>query len=226
MFWQEPSARPEFEVPDDVFDLVFRLRGDRLAIDHAFALATALEAILPPGVCDRIGVHGVWLPGSGNGWTRPEQGDAELPLSRRARLVIRVHRDDCDAVRKIGERSLELGRQRLEIGSSSVRKLSSLATLHARGVSCDPAQSEQDFLADIAVRLRQIGVDVKKMICGRSGIVRGSERSLFTRALMVAELKPEDSVRLQQRGLGDAQLLGCGLFVPHKGIAPVYETQD
>jgi hypothetical protein len=40
---------------------------------------------------------------------------------------------------------------------------------------------------------------------------------------MVAELQAEQSVRLQQMGLGDGRTFGCGLFLPHKGIAAVKE---
>ncbi|MDE0301598.1 MAG: type I-MYXAN CRISPR-associated protein Cas6/Cmx6, partial [Gammaproteobacteria bacterium] len=34
-------------------------------------------------------------------------------------------------------------------------------------------------------------------------------------------LDPEQSVNLQRQGLGPERLLGCGLFLPHKSIAPV-----
>jgi hypothetical protein len=38
---------------------------------------------------------------------------------------------------------------------------------------------------------------------------------------MVASLTVAESIRLQQRGLGSNRLLGCGIFIPHKGIDPV-----
>ena len=78
----------------------------------------------------------------------------------------------------------------------------------------------------VAAELRALDIDVSKMICGKSGEIRAGGRSIFTRALMVAGLKPEESVRLQRHGLGEDQLLGCGLFVPHKGIDAVYAKQE
>lgn len=226
-FWREADeTESRFEVPDDVFDLVFRLRGSKLEIDHAFELAEALKAQLETETFARIGIHGVRMAGSGNGWNRPQQSDAEMPLSRRARLAIRLHRDDYHEVAGISDQVLQLGRQQLEIGESSIRKLSSMASLHARAVCCDPDQSEPDFLAQVATELQSLGIVVTRMICGRSGQIRGKQRPLFTRALLVADLKPEESVCLQQRGLGEAQLLGCGLFVPHRGIDPVYTAQE
>ncbi len=44
---------------------------------------------------------------------------------------------------------------------------------------------------------------------------------VHTRSLMVADLSPDQSVHLQQIGLGPGRNFGCGLFVPHKGIKPV-----
>jgi CRISPR-associated protein Cas6 len=227
LFWRE-ADEPEasFEVPDEVFDLVFRLRGSKLEIDHAFVLAEALRSRLKVETFARIGVHGVRMAGSGNGWNRPQQADAEMPLSRRARLAIRLHRDDYAEVAGISDQTLRLGRQQLEIGESAVRKLSSMASLHARAIRCDQGQSEPDFLAQVANDLQRLGIVVTRMICGRSGEIRSAEGSLFTRALLIADLKPEESVCLQQRGLGEAQRLGCGLFVPHRGIDAVYTAQE
>jgi len=227
LYWRVadlPAA--EFKVPDDIFDLVFSVRGERLELDHAAALAEALRARLDAATCRRIGVHGIHLAGSGNGWNRPEQGDAEIPLPRRARLAIRLHRDDYDEVAAICDQSLQLGRQRLQLGACSIRKLSSQGSLHARAVGCDRHQPEPEFLAQAAAELRGLGIEVARMICGRSGEIRTAEGKLFTRALLVADLKPAESVRLQQHGLGAGRMLGCGLFVAHRGIDPVYTAQE
>lgn len=227
LYWRESDApKAEFEVPEDIFDLVFAVRGQRLDIDHAFALAEAIREHLHSETCARIGVHGVHLAGSGNGWNRPEQIDADIPLPRRARLVIRLHRDDYDEVAALGGQSLQLGEQRLQLGTCSTRKLSSLASLYARALCCDRQQSEPEFLAQTAAALQRLGIEVARMICGRSGEVRTRSGSLYTRALLVADLKPEESVRLQQKGLGNEHMLGCGLFVPHRGIDAVYTAQE
>jgi CRISPR-associated protein Cas6 len=227
MFWnQEEDKQAQYQVPDDVFDLVFRLRGTHLDIDHAYALSAALRAHLTDATCNQIGVHGVRMAGSGNGWNRPEQSDAELPLSRRARLAIRVHRDDSEEVGRIMNQRLQIGRREITVGSSVMRKLSTIGTLYARAICCDREQSEIDFLTDVADLLKQMNIKVSKMICGRCGEIRTGDGTIFTRALMVAELEPEESVALQQRGLGEGRMLGCGLFVPHKGIDPVFDVQE
>ncbi len=223
MFWQEDEREEgEYVVPDDVFDLLFRLRGREVEIDHAYDLAEALRALLPAAVCARIGVHGIGLASSGNGWIRPEDADAVLPLSRRSRLVIRVRREDADTVAGLANRSLAVGRHSLELGECSVRPLVAMGTLHARAVRSEPALDENAFLAGVADEIAAAGVRVKKMMCGKSGNIRADGEAIFTRSLLIADLAAEDSVLLQQRGLGDDGLLGCGLFVPHKGVAAVH----
>ena len=227
MFWnQEEETQAPYQVPDDVFDLVFKLRGSSLDIDHAFALSTALRTHLSDETCSRIGVHGVRMAGSGNGWNRPEQSDAVLPLSRRARLAIRVHQDDSEEVGQIMHRRLQIGHQEIILGDSVMRRLSTIGTLYARAVCCDRQQPETDFLTEMADLLKQMNIKVSKMICGRCGEIRTTDTTIFTRALMVADLEPGESVVLQQQGLGEGRILGCGLFVPHKGIDPVVEAQE
>jgi CRISPR/Cas system CSM-associated protein Csm4 (group 5 of RAMP superfamily) len=38
---------------------------------------------------------------------------------------------------------------------------------------------------------------------------------------MLADLELEESLKLQEAGLGPGRKLGCGLFLPQKGIKPV-----
>jgi hypothetical protein len=63
------------------------------------------------------------------------------------------------------------------------------------------------------------------MLSGRGHTIRTPEGGIETRSLMIAELTVEDSVRLQQQGLGPGRKIGCGLFLPHKGIEAVSKPQ-
>ncbi|MCK5723805.1 MAG: hypothetical protein KAI84_14825, partial [Gammaproteobacteria bacterium] len=70
--------------------------------------------------------------------------------------------------------------------------------------------------------LKALDITVNKMMAGKERVVvlpDDSER--ITRSLMVAELKKEESVRLQQHGLGEGRKLGCGIFMPQKDIKAV-----
>jgi hypothetical protein len=42
---------------------------------------------------------------------------------------------------------------------------------------------------------------------------------------MLADLSTDESIRLQQQGLGPRRLMGCGIFIPHKGIDAVSKNR-
>jgi CRISPR-associated protein Cas6 len=227
MYWREESDPNEvYQVPDDVFDVAFRLAGSRLAVDHAQSLAHAVCARLATAIHPHIGIHQVRVAESGNGWERPNTGTEMLHLSRRTRLVVRVRRDVYEDVIRLSESELEIDGQQLKLGAGSIRKLSALTTLFSHGIACDESQSETEFLAETASVLQLMEIKVKKMICGTTNSIRTDRGSIFTRALMVADLTPQESVLLQQRGLGNDRLMGCGLFVPHRSVDAVFTSQQ
>jgi hypothetical protein len=83
------------------------------------------------------------------------------------------------------------------------------------------SDDENRFLEWVAGELQAMGIRIKKALCGKSLSLATSDGPIHTRSLMLADLKREDSLRLQQEGLGPHRKLGCGLFIPHKGIKAV-----
>ena len=43
---------------------------------------------------------------------------------------------------------------------------------------------------------------------------------------MIADLKKEDSVKLQDIGVGTGRLYGCGIFLPHKSLDAVANFKE
>jgi hypothetical protein len=62
---------------------------------------------------------------------------------------------------------------------------------------------------------------VRKALCGKATPLATPNGMVHTRSLMLADLSVEESVRLQQHGLGPHRELGCGIFIPHKGVDAV-----
>jgi len=58
-------------------------------------------------------------------------------------------------------------------------------------------------------------------VCGKRHSRQLQGQTLTTFSLMLHALSLEDSLRLQEHGLGPHRLLGCGIFVPHKSAAAV-----
>ena len=227
MFWSEDKAgKEEFKVSDDVVDLVFKLECKMLPLEHAYALSQAIQSVLDWIQSDELaGIHQIHVAESGNGWMRPEDPTNEvLHLSRRTRLTLRVPKERIADAQRLSGQVLDIDGYSLGIGEASIKLLSELSPLFSRYVVCDAAMSEEQFLFNVADQLQAMDIPVKKMLAGKQHVIQTPDGHLSTRSIMVADLEKEHTVRLQQRGIGPGRHLGCGIFVPQKGIKPVKDT--
>ncbi len=224
MYWQEDTPEQKSESPGEVVDLAFRIDCRALPMDHAQALSQAVRALLPWFDDEPLaGIHLIHGAGSQNGWYRPEETpDAVLHLSRRARMTLRVPIARVAAARGLRGAKLNIGgKHSLVVGEAQVKILDASATLFARYVAATEDEDEESFVHWVAEELKGMGIRVRKILCGKSHFINISDGRLFTRSVMVADLDREESLRLQHRGIGPHRKLGCGLFIPHKSIAPV-----
>jgi CRISPR-associated protein Cas6 len=230
MFWQDDQQSRQFEVPADVVDVLFSIDCRELPVDHAHDLSEAIVRAAP-WIADEpsIGIHAVHVAGSQNGWERPEHGkENRLLLSRRTKLTIRVPKG---AVPRLQESLrgavLDVGGCRMVVGEAKTRLLSRQGTVFARYVVAESAdETDEAFLVRTAAQLREMGIRVRRALCGKTYRLSTPEGAVATRSLMLADLSPEQSVTLQERGLGPLRRMGCGIFIPHKGIDAVKGAED
>lgn len=226
MLWDDTDEQTVSTIPDDIVDLVFHMECRSLPLDHAYALAQAIEHALPWFAEDPdCALHLVHGADSGNGWQRPEAEDGEIYLSRRTRLTLRLPRRRVDAARELSGVTLDIEGHPLKVGKAMPKSLSANSVLFARHILADAGQSEENFLQSVQEELRGTGIRCRKLMCGRSGYLNTPRGKLFTRSLMVADLSREDAVLLLQKGLGGGRKLGCGVFIPHKDIKAVSPAQ-
>jgi CRISPR-associated protein Cas6 len=226
MFWNdENDSKGEFAIPDDVVDVAFKIGCPTIPLDHAHSLSSALLERLP-WLQDEAhaGVHLIHGAASGNGWFRPENVENELlHLSKRTRMRLRVPKSRLQDAQALSGETLDIEGHPLQIGKSDLFMLSSLPTLFARYVVTREELDEAEFLEETAARLQELNIPCRKMLGGITHTMNFPDGPVFTRSLMVADLEPEQSVRLQQVGVGSGRIQGCGIFLPHKGIKPVKE---
>jgi hypothetical protein len=82
-------------------------------------------------------------------------------------------------------------------------------------------KNEEDFLKEINSYLKSMGINVKKMLCGKEHLIQIPDKTLIGKTLLITDLEKKDSIKIQQLGIGIGKLYGCGIFLPHKSIAPV-----
>lgn len=224
MFWTEDTDKNvKYVVPDDVIDIAYKLDCRTLPIDHMHALATAIQQALPWFVDEEhCGVHLIHVAESGNGWMRPDDPENEvLCVSRRTRMTLRIPGTRLDDAQQLTGQTLDIDGHRLTVKEAAVKKLSALPTVFSRYVITEKDKDENEFLNEMFEQLKELDIAVKKMMAGRQHQFKLPDQTIYTRALMLADLSMDESVKLQQFGLGPGRKMGCGLFLPQKGITAV-----
>jgi hypothetical protein len=107
----------------------------------------------------------------------------------------------------------------------TLRPLSRITTLFSRCVVL-AAPDELAFVSAATEELGALGIRAERMVCGRVTPVATPDRTYQARSLMLAGLALEQSLLLQQSGLGAGRKLGCGLFIPHKDIADLRSRSE
>lgn len=228
-----------------VLDLIFPVRGDRLPLDHAYALYAALSGLMPalhqhePRVFI-LPVNGV--PSSPH----------ELQLTEHSQLRLRLPDDHIRTVLPLASKKLDIAGHSIRLGVPSVATLVPAATLFARivtfkyswrsprelGHNADrpnlaalpatlaEASGPNAFLAAVRRLLTEHSIDGEATITltlsgphagqPRRRVVRIKSRAIVGYSLIVSGLSAEHSLRLQELGLGGRGRIGCGFFLPIK----------
>ena len=211
----------------NVVDLLFRIHGERLPTDHAWGLYQAVRSVLSWLEQDeQSGIHQIHILESGSGWQRPAIG-GWMHLSKRTRLMLRVPLERIEDARALSQTTLNILDLSLHVGGATVRNLSPVTTLYARHVIAPSTiENEDAFLDSILKLLRGQAFGPVSLLCGQQRHINTPDDLIETRSLMISELSPVESLTLQQNGIGPGRKLGCGLFVPHKGIASLNDSDD
>ncbi len=214
MSWDAwPDSRPQEYTPQRV-DLQFDLAGATIPADSAQPLLDALRPLLPWLAEDAgTGIH--HLKGA-----ESNSGDASLHINRRTKLFLRVPRTRIEAAQALVGRTLDLAGHALTVGPFKARPFSPFTSLYAHFVDTG-SDTEEQFVQDIMRELVERFELRCGFICGRRQTLQSAGGPLTGHSLMLHDLPAHKSLQLQDTGMGRNRLLGCGIFIPHKSIAPV-----
>jgi CRISPR-associated protein Cas6 len=197
-------------------DLAFELVGTTIPLDHGYALFAALNRLMPDLHGNgRVGVHPI----------RGRQVDrGVLALVEGCKLRLRLPSEEVANYLAVAGSELELDGHRVRVGIPRVEALVPAPGLASRLVTYKNAQDPAALLEDVARDLAEMNV------AGTAGLVpaqregqdiqpirrvlRVKGRRIVGFALRVNGLTAEESILLQERGLGGRRRMGCGIFVP------------
>lgn len=226
MPWLEEDETPPRITQNHTLDYAYRIRCHSLPIEHAYPLAEAIMSVLPWFKSEpSIGIHSIHVADSGNGWIRPtgtgNNFNDLLYLSRRTKLVLRLRNDLIRKAKNLEGSILDIDKNTLVVETGQEKPLRPSGTLFARYVATGDHDQETQFVDYLVDQFQRMDIDVRKLLCGKEHIIPTPNAPIHTRSVLIADLNPEESLRVQQNGIGPFHELGCGLFIPHKDIASV-----
>lgn len=208
-----PENKPEAYTPR-MIDLQFDLVGTTIPAENAQMLADELLRLLP-WLGEDAGTGIQHLKGA-----ETNTGDASLNINRRTKMFIRVPKTRVADMQQLVGQSLDLGGHALQIGSFKTREFSPFANIYAHFVDTGSTTEEQ-FVQDVMRELDSRFQLRCGFICGKQQTLQSASGPLYGHSLMLHDVPPHKSLQLQDEGMGRNRLLGCGIFIPHKSIAPV-----
>ncbi len=210
-------------------DLEFPVLGSTLPTDYAYALYASLSHPLKELHAENNGIQ------IGPVFGR-QLGDGQLQLDPRcSRLRLRLPAESIPMVLPLAGKSLDIGGHKVRLGVPQVRALVPAPSLIARLVTIKKSNRHDEdgtkscmeptaFLEAVRRQLDKLGIRGEAAIPLRQKGPRAREpRRLVLRvhgkrvvgfAVQVTGLTAEESIKLQEVGLGGKRKMGCGFFVP------------
>lgn len=199
-------------------DLVFPALGDSIPTDHAYALYSALSRAVPAFHDPQGGLR--FAPIAGVPGT---PGRLNL-LTGVSHLRVRTTGDAIPRALPLGGKAVEVAGAAVRLGPPTVHPLVPAAALESRLVTFKHGEEPEAFLAAAKAKLAELEVAGEPAIrvfdAGprkgefRRRVLRVRGRAIVGYAVAVSGLSADESVRLQEHGLGGRTRMGCGFFLP------------
>lgn len=202
-----------------VIDLAFEIRGTTIPIDYGYALFSTLSRVVPQLHGDRrVGVHPI---------RGMHLSPRELTLVPQSRIRLRMPSELIGGYLELGGKTLDLEGARVEVGMPRSEPLRPCPALKARLVTIGRITEPTTFEASLRRQLTELGVTATPSFLpstdplGREGpsrrILRIKQRKIIGYPITIAGLTAEESLIVQEHGLGSRRRMGCGVFVRHGG---------
>ncbi|MBD1898151.1 type I-MYXAN CRISPR-associated protein Cas6/Cmx6 [Coleofasciculus sp. FACHB-129] len=202
---------------EEYVDLTFKLRGSPIPLDNGYPIYSALSRICPPlHELDSIGIHPIaGIPTSNN----------FLELTAQSRLKIRIHHQRIPLIYPyLAGQAFPIGQNSYQLDISDYKLLISSESVYSRLVLIKGFQDPNNFIeavqrqldnleiqGEIELLTRQDGTPQRRQLTinkeGKQFKVRGF-------GVKISELNSEDSLTLQEQGIGGKRKMMCGIFVP------------
>lgn len=202
-------------------------QGRPIPVDHAYPVYSALSRILPElHTLEEVGIHPI---------CGIQAGNQMLMLTSESRLVIRIEPERIATILPLAGKSIGLGQTVLQIGVPTIHGLAPSPILRSRLVTIKGFTEPKTFCEAIRRQLdamevsEQVGILLKKKERKPTGelvvlrrTLRIHEKEIVGFEVFLTDLSDEESIRVQEIGLGGRRKMGCGMMIPAVSLPPEY----
>ena len=142
-------------------------------------------------------------------------GDRRLSLSADSRLVLRVDTDHIGQVLPLAGQQLDLAGAKLRVGVPQVWPLQPAPALRSRLVTTKNCQDQSRFESELRRQLDALDVAAAVIVTiPKRRTLRIKDKEVVGYEVLLEGLTAEESLNVQDQGLGGRRHMGCGVFVP------------
>ena len=200
-------------------DLAFDVRGTTIPLDYGYALFSSLCRIVPGLHGDRrVGVHPI---------RGVRQAPQRLTLVPQSKLRLRMPSELIGGYLAIAGADLDLDGSSVRVGIPRMEPLIPSPLLTSRLVTIGRLFEPSAFAASLRDQMSSLGVAGELAFLpspdpAHAGepsrrVIRIKEKRIVGFAVSVSGLTAEESLFVQEKGLGSRRRMGCGVFVRSGG---------
>jgi CRISPR-associated protein Cas6 len=184
-------------------DLCFSITGRTIPVDHGFDLYSAISRIIPEfHQAEDIGlklIRGRYI------------GDGLLDIHPNSWLILRLKTPVLPGYINVAGKAIKLKDYIVQIGVPQTRSISPDSSLYAHLVTTRNGHDQQRFENEISRQMSGLGVKSNYTV-GRRKTFTVHSKKVVGYSMTIDELSDEDSILIQEHGLGGRRKMGCGFF--------------
>jgi CRISPR-associated protein Cas6 len=195
-------------------EIKFGVNGRQIPADHGYFLYSALSRLSKKiHEMEHIAIAGIsGIPDSSR----------NLHLNKTSKLRIRIDHADLPDIIKLAGKEIQIGPEKIRLGLPVVSLFKPHRNLYSRLVTIKGFQEADAFLESLkkqldALQISQIPILFQKKSSNESHNIRKTvrikDKEIVGFPVLLTNLEPDESLRLQQFGLGGRRKMGCGTFV-------------
>ena len=190
---------------DPKVDLCFNIRGKTVPVDHGFDLFSGINRLLPLfHEAQDVGlklIRGRYV------------GEGLLSLQPNSWLVFRLRSSGLSPYINLAGNSLDLRGHLIQIGVPKTRALNPSPAIYSHLVTTRNGQDQERFLTEINRQFSEMSVKAEVHLGDRKTFTV-HDKKVVGYSLQILGLSDEDSIKVQEQGLGGRRKMGCGFFEP------------